>query len=379
VGWCCRAHTEHARTIDIAIAWITDAIRKEKKEKMLTLADLPIEIRHMILSVLDDRSFVAALNSSLLWHVHTDAEYESRANRWRGCKTYRDFCRVGNLEGLQALCRRYPPLNSTTLIHLLRPASKCDHMDIVCWLCHMIPKSILDDQLPHMLDRLAPGPRVLAWFIAHHRPAVARSQRRVVLLAAQKGMLASICLMHKAGFDEAFSSPVMALAAHCGHLEVVRFLHENRNDPPGADMLARAAVSGNLKLVAFLCDNRDDGCAGEGYIEEAAAKGHVEALDLIRRRYPEVRWSTSVLIVAAAFGRVAVVEFLHHHGLVACQPGLHSHTGQRRDIRDWLLANDCACCNEPSNNDLYILRSATDLDTMAHYAIGTIDFSGIES
>ncbi|AVK76640.1 Ankyrin repeat domain containing protein [Pandoravirus neocaledonia] len=328
----------------------------------IALADLPVEIRHAILWQLDDRSFVAALNASRLWHVHNDAEYERRARRWRDCTTPRDFCRVGNLDALKTMHGRLAPEDAPAfLAGLWGAAAKYDHVDIVRWLYASGSKPPV-----RFFEHYAPGPRVLAWLIAHHRKCVARCQRLIVRLAAHRGKADSLRLMHDAGFRAGFNCDTMATAAGGGHLDAVRFLHEHRRDPPSTQTLARAAASGNVELVAFLCEHRNDGCTDDGYIEEAAAKGYVKSLALIHRRYAHLRWEPPVLILAAAIGRVAVVEFLHQHRLVACQPGLERHICDEV-ARDWLRANGCACCDDATDADLDVLYKATDSDTMAYY------------
>ncbi|AGO85213.1 Ankyrin repeat domain containing protein [Pandoravirus salinus] len=329
----------------------------------IALGDLPVEIRHAILSRLDDRSFVAALNVSRLWHVHNDAEHERRARRWRDCTTPRDFCRVGNLDALKAMHSRLAPEEvSLFLVGLWGGAAKYDHVDIVRWLYASGSKPPV-----RFFEHYATGPRVLAWLIAHHREYVTQHQQSIVGLAAYRGRVDILWLMQDGGFNDGFDRNTMATAAGGGNLDVVRFLHENRDDPPSSQTLARAAASGNVELVTFLCEHRNDGCSvDDGYIEEAAAKGYVEVLALIHRRYPHLRWGAPVLILAAAIGRVAVVEFLHRHQLVACQPGLERHICDEV-ARDWLRANGCACCREATGADLDMLRDTTDSDTMDYY------------
>lgn len=323
----------------------------------MDLTRLPVEIRHAIMSLLDDRSFTRALVASRLWHVCTTREYDARAARWRGCKTPSDFCRAGNLDALKALCCS----GALGPVHrLLSIAIEADHVAVAAWLDTIDLAAIGTIRIGSL------GPRVLAYLLDRHRDLVHAHARSLVYHAISSGRVEIVCLLGNADIVIEPQWIHMETAAYNRHLPTVRYLCERYPDIRHPHALTSAAVSGDLDLVGFLCDQRDDGCDPEG-LGEAAAMGHIYALDLIRRRYPTLDWPLDVLVMPAVVGRLHVVEWVHRHRLVPCQPGLVGYCQSRHSVERWLVANVCACCHEPTADDDEILSSMTSPEILDHF------------
>jgi hypothetical protein len=55
----------------------------------------------------------------------------------------------------------------------------------------------------------------------------------------------------------------MDYAASNGHLEVAKFLHENRTEGCTKHAMDKAAMYGHLEVVKFLHENRTEGCTND--------------------------------------------------------------------------------------------------------------------
>ncbi|AVK76394.1 Ankyrin repeat domain containing protein [Pandoravirus neocaledonia] len=65
-----------------------------------SVVDLPPEMMTLVLAHLDDRDFCAARAAHRSFRVDTADEIESRATKWRGCRTLADFGGRGNAEAV---------------------------------------------------------------------------------------------------------------------------------------------------------------------------------------------------------------------------------------------------------------------------------------
>lgn len=72
-----------------------------------------------------------------------------------------------------------------------------------------------------------------------------------------------------------FSDQAMVLAAAQGHLEMVRWLHQNRGEGATVDALDLAATFGRLEVVKWLHENRDEGCTTRA-MDGAARNNHLD-------------------------------------------------------------------------------------------------------
>ena len=99
--------------------------------------------------------------------------------------------------------------------------------------------------------------------------------------------------------DGVFSSDVIDTAARKGCLNIIKWLHENRNDGCTTNAMDYAATNGHIEIVKWLHENRTEGCTTDamdgaivnGYLEvvqwlyENRTEGYTErAIDFITRR-----------------------------------------------------------------------------------------------
>jgi len=94
-----------------------------------------------------------------------------------------------------------------------------------------------------------------------------------------------------------------------GHLEIVKFLHENRTEGCTKWAMNQAAENGHLEVVKFLHENRTEGCT-KWAMNEAAENGHLEIVKFLHENRTEgcTEWAMNK---AAKNGHLEVVKFLH--------------------------------------------------------------------
>ncbi|AVK76654.1 Ankyrin repeat domain containing protein [Pandoravirus neocaledonia] len=304
----------------------------------MSIRDLPPELLSAVLALVDDRDFVSCLKAARLFHLDESAAYEARVARWQGCVTAVDFCRAGNIDALQRLWQR-GAIESAHLKAMTETGVKNDLADVIAWLC---------DHYPECADMAAAdfynlGARVLSLLIARYPDAVRKEAHGIVHYGTYFGRLDVVVLMDRAdlgGFDY---HPMDVAAGHT-RLDILVYLHRHRPNTATTDALAYAAANGDLAMVRFLCAHRDDGCY-EMAIRWAAHGGHVEIMDLIRRRYPEITCGNDALPLAAHHDHLDAVIWLHAPGRAPCVRGLVYHAGER--VEAWLVANRCMCNDEP--------------------------------
>src|SRR5437016_230119 len=72
-----------------------------------------------------------------------------------------------------------------------------------------------------------------------------------------------------------FTKYAMDFAASNGHLEVIKWLHQNRKEGCNDDAMDNAASNGHLDVVKWLHENRTEGCTTHA-MDNAAENGHLE-------------------------------------------------------------------------------------------------------
>ena len=98
--------------------------------------------------------------------------------------------------------------------------------------------------------------------------------------AAERGCLGTLKSLHRRG-HVTFDEDLCALAAQGGHLEVLKWLHEN-GYPWNEDTCELAARHGHLGVLQWA---RANGCPwDEGTCAAAARGGHTEALAWARKK-----------------------------------------------------------------------------------------------
>ncbi len=73
--------------------------------------------------------------------------------------------------------------------------------------------------------------------------------------------------------NKLFTTNEMNIAAANGHLEVIKWLHENRMEGCTTCAMDRAAENGHLDVVKWLHENRNEGCTTDA-MDYAASNGY---------------------------------------------------------------------------------------------------------
>jgi len=102
----------------------------------------------------------------------------------------------------------------------------------------------------------------------------------------------------------------MNLAASNGHLEVVKWLHENRKEDCTTSAMDWAASDGHLEVVKWLHENRKEGCTTNA-MDWAAKNGHLEIVKWLH--YNRKEGCTKDAMNWAAYSYLEIVKWLHEN------------------------------------------------------------------
>jgi len=105
-------------------------------------------------------------------------------------------------------------------------------------------------------------------------------------------------------------------AAKNGHLEVIKFLHENTSQGCTKYAIDYAACNGHLEVVKFLHENRQEGCTRDA-IDYAACNGHLEVVKFLHENRQE-GCTKDAMNFAAIRGHLEIVKFLHENRTEGC-------------------------------------------------------------
>src|SRR6476661_2624364 len=105
--------------------------------------------------------------------------------------------------------------------------------------------------------------------------------------AAMNGHLNVIKWLHE-NKKEGCTTRAMDWAADHGHLEIVKWLHENRKEGCTTGAMDRAATNSHLEVVKWLHENRKEGCTTWA-IDCAAVNGHLEIVKWLHENAPNTR------------------------------------------------------------------------------------------
>ncbi|KAI8851629.1 ankyrin repeat-containing domain protein [Chytridium lagenaria] len=123
-----------------------------------------------------------------------------------------------------------------------------------------------------------------------------------------------------------------------GHLEVLRYLHDNRKEGCTKTAMDRAAANGHLDVVKFLHNERNEGCSKRA-MNRAAAGGHIDVVKFLHEFREE--GCTPDAIDHASRESLEVVQFLfknRHEGCTAVAI-LEAVDGGKLDVVKYLYEN----------------------------------------
>ena len=113
-----------------------------------------------------------------------------------------------------------------------------------------------------------------------------------------------------------FFDNAMTWAVRKGHLEVVKWLHENRQEGCTIDAMNWAAGRGHLDVMKWLHENRQEGCT-TGAMDYAAEEGHLDVVKWLHENRQE-GCTTGAMDYAAEEGHLDVVNWLHENRQEGC-------------------------------------------------------------
>lgn len=143
---------------------------------------------------------------------------------------------------------------------------------------------------------------------------------------------------------ENYSSQVMDWAAGNGHLEVVKWLHENRSEGCTTWAMDWAAERGHLEVVHWLHENRNEGCT-EIAMNLAAEGGHLEVVKFLHET-GRAKCTVIAMDLAASGGHLEVVRWLHENRDEGCSINAMNWAAQNGHLKvvKWLHKNRSEGC-----------------------------------
>lgn len=264
-------------------------------------------------------------------------------------KGIRNAAEAGQLEMLRWLRKHDKALTSDMAMH---SAAKAGHLDILEWLYDN--NADVDYVQPNTEAALNGHLNIVKWMIEVYKfpNHIARSRwfskalksaitrgnwpmihylfehqpkcflKRGFDNAIKLGVLELVKYLHANGFES--SRDPMVEAAEHGHLNILQYLFDNIPDKGNSDTVMDVAAQNNhLDIVKWLHENRNDGCS-ERAIPLAASNGHLNMVKWLDANRPEFKrhkineinddQSTDpvyAMDLAADGGYLEVIMFLH--------------------------------------------------------------------
>ncbi|KAG2786314.1 hypothetical protein PC129_g20645 [Phytophthora cactorum] len=99
-----------------------------------------------------------------------------------------------------------------------------------------------------------------------------------------------------------------------GHLEVVQWLHQHREEGCSTLAVDAAAAHGQLNVVRWLCENQLEGCTTAA--DDAAENGHLDVVQYLHSR--GIDCTATAIDKAAGNGHLHIVKWLSYNGNGEC-------------------------------------------------------------
>lgn len=183
-------------------------------------------------------------------------------------------------------------------------------------------------------------------------PTVRLAWRNAMDFAAASGHIQVVRWLHENRSDGC-TVDAMNKAAFNNDIEMVLWLHENRTEGCSTDAMDWAATAGHLHMIQWLHHSRSEGCTGRA-IDGAACGGHLHVIKWLADNYSDVRGSNVAIDEAATRGHQAVVEYLvDRHGLrttLAITGALEN--GYNEIVRTLHQTGHCPFCGAKSSLSL---------------------------
>ncbi|RLN95145.1 hypothetical protein BBJ28_00022003 [Nothophytophthora sp. Chile5] len=128
--------------------------------------------------------------------------------------------------------------------------------------------------------------------------------------AAMGGHLEVLKYLHEKHLRNGSKQSPMDVAAKSGFLDVVQWLHENRSEECTSAAMHHAAVNGHMDVVKWLHSHRSEGCKKTTLVRVAEV-GNLEMVQWLHDNRREVVLGPGAMDRAATLGHLDVVKWLH--------------------------------------------------------------------
>ncbi|RLN91323.1 hypothetical protein BBJ28_00011679 [Nothophytophthora sp. Chile5] len=169
--------------------------------------------------------------------------------------------------------------------------------------------------------------------------------------AARGGHLEILKYLYEKQVVKSNQQSPMNEAARSGFLDAVQCLHAHSDTTCTTDAMDWAAECGHLDVVQWLHENRREGCTSAA-MHLAAANGHMDVVKWLHSHRSE-GCQEATLGRAAECGRLAMVQWLHdnRHETFSCRGAMDIAAAQGYlDVVKWLHENRSASCTVKAMN-----------------------------
>ncbi|EGG18578.1 hypothetical protein DFA_04072 [Cavenderia fasciculata] len=177
--------------------------------------------------------------------------------------------------------------------------------------------------------------------------------------AAVNGHLSTLELINNASCNVY----TMDVVAKNGHLDVIKFLHENRSEGCTLNAMNDAASNGHLDIIKFLHFNRTEGCSTHAMIF-ASYKGDYDIVEWLHFNRSE-GCSTTAMDNAARNGHFKILKFLHDHRTEGCTTEAMDNSASL-EITQFLHNNRSEGCTHKAMDNA-AARGRLDMVEWLHY------------
>lgn len=279
----------------------------------------------------------------------------------------RDAIKAGNVVMLQWM---YVACGCDMSGMSLALEAECGHLDIVKWLCEATEATLQPWEVVGISDA---GHEHVFRYLHSKRPLQFSSEAMdsaahcgrldlvrwmddnggegctefAINIVAGKGDLDIVRWLHLNAKPSSAkcSTQAMNAAARSGHLEIVKFLHENRTE--GCTKAAVDGVAGNnhLDVVAYLAEHRQEGCS-RAAMDRASKKGHIGMVKLLEQHFNHFGCTTAAMDGAARYGHLEAAQWLHANRSEGCTTEAINRAAKNGHLHvvQWLHANRSEGC-----------------------------------